>query len=124
MAEFTIEALVLSQKTIETMSFLLERSMRGLQEGTKHYAPLVKKKQAYAIAESLILRDLQGVQPESSTKEELEEALKAVESELQKLGEAPPKMDCCSKLKSLLARQRYSLGVASILINEELSQFA
>jgi len=124
MAEYTKEELEASHNIIELMGALLEKSMFRLTEGTTRYNMLCRRLQAFSIAQALMQRKLQGGHTDNSTKEELQEALEAIESEKQKLEATPAKMDCCIKTKTLLMCQDKALGVATELINEELGQMA
>jgi len=124
MAEYTQEVLQESYNTIETMIELLEKSMIRLHEGTSSYVLLGNKMKAFNISRSLIQSELHAVQDDNSTKEELEAALQVIDSEKSKLEYAPPQMNCCRKLKTLLIRQILTLSVASTLLNKELGQLA
>ena len=122
MEEFTRKDLEASHNTMGTMSGLLENSMRGLTEKSPRYNELIMKLTAYKIARSLIFDELKEEDTCHSTKDELEVALEAIESERTKIACAPGKTDCCMKLRTLFMRQSEALDVASFMINKELSR--
>ena len=120
MDDYTKRKLELSQKTLGQMSDLLVMSMRGFTEGTPRHTAMLRKMQAYKTAASLMEAQLQGGSSLDATKDELEEALQIIDAEKAKIEYAPPKMDCCNKLKSLMLRQGDALNLASTLLSQEL----